>query len=501
MFQYRARLPSGLPPTTPPALRSLPLRRLVREPVPNRTERDRILAGLTTKSSGPAKLDHVTVTQIVDPRQAYWEIAAPGVVVPLDRIEKMEAGSVFHDRFSHVVSAEAFREQMVFRERIRGKIDIYENHPVEVKTTGPMPEDIARDRPSYLAQLLFYCALVEKESGHIVVISRSGPEVRGFDLLRAFRVEVTDVDRVWEEAKRRRDLLLDAWGRRDPSRLPGCGWFSAGCKFEGRCDCTSGASDDDRAMLSVAKVTHDPEEELRLKRLLLDNGEAAWKHEDSFAADTVPPLKLRDFVFLRKNLIDRLDDLERGPDGKTPGEEEEATPAVTTGGAEKLQEISGSATFSGIRKRVLREAGASYVHLRRGVIDDPWVSVSGGTPLLFKMTKLRRPVDRDELVKMFPDEIAQLGVSASLLGARRGRLVLYYERVEDEKQKLLVYDVDFRDTKPFEDGAVGIAEAWAAAWKARDPSLLPACPSWSVERCRLGERCACRTAERLDPAP
>jgi hypothetical protein len=478
-----------LAPGPPPALRDLPLRHLVGSPTPDRTERDRVLEALTSKSPRPIPLRYVTVTQIVDPRQAYWDIMAPEVELTLEQVERMEAGSVFHDRFAHVVTAEPFREQRVDREGVRGKIDIYEKNPVELKTTSRMPEDLARERPGYLLQLLFYCALVGVDRGYVVVVSRSSPGVRGFDAMRVWKVDVSDLDAVWREAQRRKELLMEAVETRDPSGLPPCGWFGAGCSFQGACDCAAEPGEDEAAFLRLAAVTRDPEEEARLGALLMTNGAAAWKPDKRETPELAPPLKLRDFPFARKRMLEHLAELEGGSAEQEPPRPGWEPPTTTEG---KLKEISASAASSGMRKRVLRALGVEWTHVRRGAIDDRWVAAVGGEPVKFKVARLTSPVDRTEIIRMFPDEVGEIGAAGTLLGAKKGRLVLYYERVADERQRLLIYEIPIRDAEAFARAVDDAAKAWAAAWEARDASRLPPCPRWAVERCEFGERCPCR---------
>jgi hypothetical protein len=416
---------------------------------------------------------------------------APEVEIPLAQVERMEAGSVFHDRFAHVVTAEPFREQRVNREDIVGKIDIYKEHPVELKTTASPPGDLAKERPTYLLQLLFYCAMVGKPRGEIVVVSRSSPEVKGFDTISAYRVEVADLGAVWAEAIRRRDLLRDALDRKDLSGLPGCSWFGR-CVYGGICGCERGASESDQRIISLARVDPDPDEEARLRSLLATSGPAAWSREAAHLTGP-PPLRLRDLAMPRRRMIEHVVRSEGG-EKDAAAEGAPGASAVTEDQVDaKLKEMSSSTSFSGMRRRVFRAMGVSYSHKSRGALDDPWVPNMDGVPVKFKMTRLRRPVDRTDVIRMFPDEVAELGAAAGLLEAKSARLVLYYERVPEEDQKLLVYEFSVRDPTKFLEALDNVAAAWQSAWESKDPAGLPECPSWAIEKCPLAERCGCRT--------
>ncbi|MGH7341586.1 MAG: hypothetical protein ACREKH_13930, partial [Candidatus Rokuibacteriota bacterium] len=343
--------------------------------------------------------------------------------------------------------------------------------------------------PGYVVQLLFYCAMVKVDRGHVVAISRSSPEIRGFDIMRAWRVEVADLDEVWREAARRRDLLMKAVEDRDPSRLPRCGWYDAGCSFRGSCDCVGGPGDEESGLLRQAKITPDPDEESRLSGLLSANGAAAWKPSPKPEAAGPPPLRLRDLQFIRKRMLEYL---EEPREATAEAVTAPSAPEEEDAGKDKLNAISASATSSGMRKLVLRALGVSWTRVSRGVFDDPWVASVAGEPVKFKATRLGNPVDRTEIIRMFPDEVAELGAAGALLGAKKGRLVLYYERAPDERQRLLIYEISIRDTEAFARGLDDIGTAWSEAWEARDASLLPPCPAWAVEKCGFSERCPCR---------
>jgi len=57
------------------------------------------------------------------------------------------------------------------------RIDIYEDIPVEVKTTTNLGEeaDLRRKRPGYIEQLGIYCGMVDVGKGRIIVYQRETP--------------------------------------------------------------------------------------------------------------------------------------------------------------------------------------------------------------------------------------------------------------------------------------------------------------------------------------
>src|SRR2546428_14139138 len=104
----------------------------------------------------------------------------------------MLAGTGFHEVFGRAVSTEEFVEQFVEFEGIVGKIDIYEDVPVELKTTTSIPQGADAARPSYVDKLGMYCAKTGALRGRLIA---SGRERFGrAPQLRACRLEVTSLD-------------------------------------------------------------------------------------------------------------------------------------------------------------------------------------------------------------------------------------------------------------------------------------------------------------------
>lgn len=198
----------------------------------NRTARDKILSRLRTQGSGRP----FTVTNLLNPRQAFYRIKNPDIEITLERREAMLAGSGFHSGFIKRVSSEAFMEQSVNFQDITGRIDIYEGYPLELKTTSSTltAEEIVRARPSYLEQLGMYCAMVDKELGYLLLYNREGDmPLVGFD------AEFNNLSDIKKEMLRRRNLLQEALKTDNPVGLPPCPFANSGCTFmdKGICGC------------------------------------------------------------------------------------------------------------------------------------------------------------------------------------------------------------------------------------------------------------------------
>src|SRR3990170_8601484 len=190
----------------------------------NRTVKDELLEA----AARPSSRRRISVTDLVNMRQAYFRRTRPDVEIPLDRRQKMWAGTGFHELFGAAVSSEEYLEQFLEMDGIVGKVDIYEDVPVELKTTSFMPREIA-DRSSYIEQLAMYCAMARKRSGQLLVYQRA---VYGREpALRAWRAEFEDLDAIAVEMRARRDLFAEALEAGDPGTLPRCEWYGKRCGY------------------------------------------------------------------------------------------------------------------------------------------------------------------------------------------------------------------------------------------------------------------------------
>ncbi len=148
----------------------------------NRTVKDELAAAVARRSARR----RISVTDLVNPRQAYFSRVRPEIQPSPDHVQVMMSGTGFHEAFGRAVSTEEFVEQLVEFEEIVGKIDIFENAPVELKTTGSMPADVVAGRPSHVEQLAMYCTMVGKPLGHLLYYKRAeygrAPQLRALDL-------------------------------------------------------------------------------------------------------------------------------------------------------------------------------------------------------------------------------------------------------------------------------------------------------------------------------
>src|SRR3989442_3932702 len=279
-----------------------------------RTVKDELTAAL--KRQGRRR--RISVTDLVNPRQAFFQRARPDIQPDPERRQAMLAGTGFHEVFGRAVSTEEFVEQFVEFQGIVGKIDIYDDVPVELKTTASLPQGPAAARPSYVDQLGMYCTMTGREQGRLFVYKRALYGRPG--ALKGFDVRFKDLKAVEREMVRRRDLFREALARQDPSRLPRCEWFELRCDYRSVCGCAT-ADPLGRVVPSAAvQIAQNPELVTAMTALLTDPPPSKPR----------PQFRLNDLVFPRRAAIERQAVAEAQP------EEDDADLDTALAGMERL---------------------------------------------------------------------------------------------------------------------------------------------------------------------
>ena len=96
----------------------------------NRTVKNKIVQSIST---GRSRL-HISVTDLINPMQSYYRWIHPEIKTPIDKLHYILSGTGFHEIFSDIVSTEEYVEQLLEYEGIVGKVDIFEDIPIELKT-------------------------------------------------------------------------------------------------------------------------------------------------------------------------------------------------------------------------------------------------------------------------------------------------------------------------------------------------------------------------------
>jgi hypothetical protein len=401
----------------------------------------------------------ISVTDLVNPRQTFFRWTHPEIQPSPERLQAMLSGSGFHELFGRAVSTEEFVEQFVEFDGIVGKVDIYEDVPTELKTTGSIPADIPASRPSYLDQLGMYCTMVGNPNGRLLVYKRA--QYGGEPVLKAFDVAYRDLASLAREMRRRRELLEAALASNDPAGLQRCEWFETGCDYRSICGCEGAPTLVRVVPQGAARVQENAELTAALSGRLRKNPEAPTR------------FGLNDLVFPRKAAFER----------RSGDEEEAAAEAAVEASLARLEREG----FIGALKSALRFGipGAFRsvpVSLRtlKG-----FVGTYKGAPTLLRSTKMAEMVHRDRLPEIFSHYFDRLAFECALTGQTRGRIVIYYESLED---KFMVYDVHFKDlaaVRAEADRRLALLEARAA------PQQLPPCPKWMAKLCRFAPGCGC----------
>ncbi len=406
----------------------------------------------------------ISVTDLVALRPAYYARARPDVVPDLERQELMMLGSGFHEQFGRAVSKEEYVEQFVEMDGITGRIDIYEQHPLELKTTRSSirAEDLASRRASWLEQLGMYCAMVGHEEGRLLVYNRAGPES-----LLAFAVRFRNLDAIRSDMTSRRDLLANALETGSPDSLPVCPWRGKGCIYEAESVCSCSA---------MKETPSFPMAEQAAEVVRDDGIEKDFTTRMARPAAEKEGIRITDLVFPRKAFFA----------AESASKHEEDTTA-------KLESYD---RYGLVRELTSRGLAGKGELTRRPVEDGPIrdrVLIHKGAATAVRVSEFREPVQRWQLPDTFRHYVLRLGFDAALADVQRGRLVVYYRNASSEDAKLMVYDIFFRDLVPLRREAKERARLLEEAKAKADPSLLPTCPAWMFKFCQYKDRCGCGT--------
>jgi hypothetical protein len=422
----------------------------------NRTVKD----DLTTAIRSQTARRRISVTDLVNPRKTFFSRARPEIQPSPDRAQAMMTGTGFHNEFERAVSTEEFAEQLVEFEGIVGKIDIYEDIPVELKTTRSLRSGADAVYPHYVDQLGMYAVMTRRDAGHLLIYGRG--EFGRPPELRAYQLEFGDVAAIRSEMIRRRDLLTRALETRDPADLPRCTWFGR-CEYEEICGCG-------RVTAELGRIV--PETSVRIERDERLETLFAGKMTD----DTVKLQGFRFFhlVFPRKAAFGLLDDTEEAPGTSQ----------------ERLGQMERRGFFRALDEVIYRNDPRAFrsIPVRLGKLADR-VRLYNEVPTILKSTRARDFIERTRLPVERSWNIDTLAFQCALSGFEKGRFILYYEALPDDK--FMVYEMMFSNLPALREEAerrLHLLESGAP------PSELPACPAWMAKMCPYRDRCGCGDA-------
>jgi len=428
----------------------------------NRSVKDAVMEKLQERRP-PSR---VSVTDLTNLKQAYFRRKHPEITPPLEKQQLMWKGTGFHKLFGFAVSSEEYLEQFVEAEGVVGKIDIYENVPVEVKTTSLLAKrkSLLQQRPTYIEQVGMYCAMVNVGEGEIVIYERQGAGESATVPLTAYHVTFPSLEAVREEMRRRRDLLIQALISNNPSNLPVCDWFGRGCDYSAVCDCgTSSVPSSHKIAELASQVKVD---EVTRQRLL----DMLGKPKPSRLFRT------NDLVFPRLAYFERRKSQEVVSEDELAEEKGESLRSMDEMG------------FAGALKGTIQFGSPGEVEnvpIQHASLSD-LVRLRQGLPTMVRISKFRSLVERGRLPSSFPHYFYRLGFDCALTDHPKGRLFLYYANIGDESAKMMVYDVSFRNLGAIKAEAIRRIELLE---KATSVAQLPRCPSWMCRYCSYRDEC------------
>ncbi|MCI4362488.1 MAG: hypothetical protein L3J77_04780 [Thermoplasmata archaeon] len=432
---------------------------------PSAREAPELAMELLARYRSRRPLRGVGVTDLIDPRPAYWRVVAPLPATP-EQFARLRAGQGLHETLGRRLGPVATREFRVRRDGIVGRIDVLDGRPIELKSTDSPPregEDLRESRPSYLEQLAMYAALVDRPDGRLVIV-RAGAhapnEVAVWDLT------LRDPSAVRIEMTRRATALRDARDRHDPKGLPRCAWFDRGCPYrrETACDCSGDEVPLSPAILeAVESPRRNPVEGMRIGALLDQPGLPATE-----------VARFGELAYPRRAFFDATT--------------EAAAPA------EKFKSGEPAETWGALHA-VLEDGPPGEYELRYPMSGTPEEAVEcfRSEPVLVKSTRALRPVAATALPTERPHYVLELALRCGSLGASAGWLILGLERVPSEGDWIRAQRVEFRDPSYLTDLVARRAAELTEARRHGDGAGLPACPVWMFDGCPHRAVCGCGT--------
>ncbi len=446
----------------------------------------------------PEKLERVTVTRLLNPGQAYYDVVHP-LPEELDSFQKRMAGTGAHDiieRILHLPSEEFLDGRDSpgdpTLERITGKLDARLDLadgavlPVEIKNVA-----FARDKPSssHLEQLGMYCAILSTDRGLLFRVLRND-KTGASSMLVPLEVRFRDTQAIRREMARRRDLLTEAVERRDPSALPACAYVGYKCKYReaGVCNCKE-REDFVPTIEAEASWKEAPDFLDKMKKQFEERVARAE------ARDTTPRLSSYRLLTPRKTFFEYV-----APPATPPeGEPALQPPPVAT--EEPMEQAVGTVNTRGLEMQIysaIRSANA-----RRYAESCPVDPALGGVrtamvdgrPIHVKIRKVNAPVRpslRDVVGQWgVPDDIVRLAMESALVGAPQARIYVWNWKLTDPAMKLQVFDIKFQTESlhALEAYVRSLPGRLEDALRNHDHRELPLCPRWMCQGCAFLERC------------
>jgi hypothetical protein len=279
-------------------------------------------------------------------------------------------------------------------------------------------------------------------------------------------IVLRDLEAIRQEMRRRAEQVRTAREAGRAGGLPRCEWFDHGCPFQREtvCDCTGEEPELGDAVLDqVEAVRPNPDAAEAISTMLLGG---RWTPAEVG--------RFRELAYPRRAYYDGVDpDAEAEPEG-----------LGRTGPPDE--------TWSAVQA-ILEDGPAGEYELRHDPSGEPAEAVPTfrGAPVLVKSSRSLRPAPASGLVAERPHYVLELALRCASLGLSLGWLVLGMERVPSEGEWIRVQQIRFGSLPALAALLERRKTSLAHARKNRDPSGLPTCPTWMVERCPHRAVCGC----------
>lgn len=472
---------------------------LVRSVESNRAAARLVSDFLTRVPTPPSELATVSVSRLLNPGRTYYDVLHP-LPEDLAAHQSRLAGTGAHDLLEKAVAAGVEYTEIWLKgeeapgetplDRITARLDAAELRddgklvPTEIKNVGS-----ERDQPpdEHLEQLGMYCALIGVDEGRLLAVLRD--DAKGTSrMLVPWRVRFSDLDAVRREMARRRDLITESVRKRDPSGLPACPWWEAGCKYREAkvCDCgTRPALEPTIARGST--VEKDPEYLAVLQRRAAEREAARSLREAPAQLSLAKIMTPRKVYFASR---------QEAP----PEPEEGAPPAVTDAHRAQADRSLERVNTRGLEQAVfaaVRRAQPSLFAFAPTAVGARNLSVPvlDGLPFLVRVRHVGRGLDGNvaDLTGRWgiPDDLRQLALRAALLGRDGARAYVWNWKLSDPEVKLQAFDVRFDPARLSEvrSYAEGLSLRLERAVASGDHRDLPLCPRWMCPKCPYLEAC------------
>ena len=405
----------------------------------------------------------VSVSDLLDPRRAFWRKLRGPAPIPLERELRLERGRAWHRRLGDAVASEGRLEVRLRRGGISARIDLLADVPVEIKT-APAASSPPADWPDQVEQLAVYCALVGRGTGRLVHLAI--PE-EGVPAVSVGELSFRDLDTVSAELGRREAGLRSALDAGRPEGLDRCRWYDAGCEYRQRgiCDC---GGDEPEAPASIV-------EQLEQRT---DRPEIAVRWTEALRS-APPPAgpslgRFRELLYPRRAYFDR-----------TAGR-----PPLTVPVRPRLAPLDAYERTIAALERGPAGDLCRFAALAGGPEEE--VVAWRGSPCVLRSSRVRGRLSADDVSSRFPQYVLDLGFRCAQTGSTSGTLVVGYENPPPSGPQVQVFRLELGGA--LAAFARAADERWTALGQAvadRAPGALASCPGWMVPDCPYRAVCGC----------